>query len=74
MKDISNPILAEYALYLEKQKMEYLTNNGFSVRFELKNADVAFIDVRITGKLLHYLITSAPVIPAFATQTELQKF
>jgi len=50
MKDISNPILAEYALYLEKQKIEYRTNNGFSVRFELKNADVAFIDVRITGK------------------------
>ena len=35
MKDISNPILAEYALYLEKQNIEYQTNNGFSVRFEV---------------------------------------
>ena len=50
MNDIKNPILAEYASYLESQNIDYRAGQGFSVRFELQNADVAFIDVDINGK------------------------
>ena len=50
MNDIKNPILAEYASYLKSQNIDYRAGQGFSVRFELQNADVAFIDVDINGK------------------------
>ena len=50
MNDIKNPILAEYASYLKSQNIDYRAGQGFSVRFELQNADVAFIKVEINGK------------------------
>ena len=38
-------IFDDYAAYLKKNKITYHDNQGFSVRFDLKNAGVTFIDV-----------------------------
>ena len=43
---IQSQILKDYAQYLDARNIEYRTKNGFSVRFELTNVKVAFIDVR----------------------------
>ena len=38
-------IFDEYTAYLKTHGFDYRDSQGFSVRFKLKNADVAFIDV-----------------------------
>ena len=45
MQRRNQKIFDDYAKYLEEHDITYHDRQGFSVRFKLKNADVAFIDV-----------------------------
>jgi hypothetical protein len=73
MNGINNSILAEYASYLESQNIDYRSGQGFSVRFELQNVDVAFMDVAVNGKTVTLSNYFGTCYTGIKTRTVLQR-
>ena len=45
MERKNQKLFSDYTAYLKENNIPYVDNQGFSVRFDLKNAGVTFIDV-----------------------------